>query len=113
MVPRSFKAVLDETVGFAEEALVSIESGDFPERELHYLRQRLLDALALFERDAGIEAAVADLYAAATALAIAQARSAGPGNVREERAARDAFVRFRRRITGALPNAAARESGMA
>ena len=73
-MPRSFKAVLDDTVGFAEEALVSIEAGDFPERELHYLRQRLLDALALFERDAGIEAAVADLYAAATALAIAQAR---------------------------------------
>lgn len=111
-MPRSFSAVLDDTVGFVEEAIVSIEAGDFPERELHYLRQRLLDALALFERDAGIEAAVADLYAAATALAIAQARSAGPGNVREERAARDAFVRFRRRIAGALPNEAARESGI-
>jgi hypothetical protein len=111
-VPGSFRAVLDETVGFAEEAIVSIEAGDFPERELHYLRQRLLDALALFERDAGIEAAVADLYAAATALAIAQARSAGPGNVREERAARDAFVRFRRRLSGALPNEAARNAGI-
>ena len=104
---------LDATVGAVEQAIVSIEAGDFPERELHYLRQHLLDALALIERSPGLEAAVADLYAAATALAIAQGRVRGPGHDREERAARDAFLRFRRRLGSAVANEGARAAELA
>lgn len=108
-MPRSFTTVLDDTVGSVERTIVSIEAGEFPDRELHYLRQHLLDALALLERDPGIEAAVADLYAAATALAIAQGRSRGVRHDREERTARDAFLRFRRRLRAAVPNEEARK----
>jgi hypothetical protein len=108
-----FRTALDGTVDAVGQAIVAIEAGDFPDRELHYLRQHLLDTLAIVERDPGIEAAVADLYAAATALAIAQTRTRGPRHDREERTAHDAFLRLRRRLSAAIPNEATRDLDVA
>jgi hypothetical protein len=67
------------------------------------LRQLLIDLMVLLERDPGIEAAAADLFATASALVRDTAAGHQPGP-RHLRLFREARVRFRERLVAARPS---------
>jgi transcriptional regulator with XRE-family HTH domain len=106
MAHPSFAAKLAEMLEMIERALSAIEQGGGePElRSLQRLLQEMLvNCMRLLERNPGIEAAAADLYASATALVVDHASSAQP-LVRKLRLFREARLRFRHRLTTARPS---------
>ena len=67
------------------------------------LRQHLTSVVVLFERDPGLDAATADLYAAAAAI-VQDTTLASQPLARKRRLLREAQARFRERISTARPN---------
>lgn len=103
---KTFAARLDEMLKLIEQALAAIEQGGGqPElRSLQKLLQELLiNCMRLLERNPGIEAAAADLCAAASVVVIDSTRGAQP-LVRKLRLFREARLRFRQRLTAARPS---------
>jgi hypothetical protein len=73
-------------------------------RELQMLlRQHLESLVVLFERNPGLDAATADLYAAAAAL-VNDCTAASQPLARKRRLLREAQARFQERISAAHPN---------
>jgi hypothetical protein len=66
------------------------------------LRKNLASLLALFERDPGLDAATADLYAAAAAI-VKDATAASQPYARKRRLLKEAQMRFEERIALARP----------
>jgi hypothetical protein len=66
------------------------------------LRKNLASLLGLFERDPGLDAATADLYAAAAAI-VKDAAAASQPYARKRRLLNEARMRFEERITMARP----------
>ena len=106
MTDKTFSARLDEMLEMIEQALAAIEQGGGPP-ELQSLQKLLQDLLIncmrLLERNPGIEAAAADLYAAASVVVIDSTRNAQP-LARKLRLFREAHLRFRQRLTAARPS---------
>jgi hypothetical protein len=106
MTHKSFAKTIDEMLAMIEPALDGLRQGGSTAdlRELQsLLRQLLIDLMALIERDPGIEAATADLYAAASALVADSAVGSQPVT-KKLRLFRDARVRFRERLMVARPS---------
>ncbi|HEU6442733.1 MAG TPA: hypothetical protein VFF38_10250 [Microvirga sp.] len=66
------------------------------------LRKNLASLLSLFERDPGLDAATADLYAAAAAI-VRDVTAASQPYARKRRLLKEAHVRFEERIALARP----------
>jgi hypothetical protein len=65
---RSLQDALDETLGFVQQSVDRIRSGDRTDAELHDLRAHLLHILESIGSDPSVEAASDDLYSVAKAL---------------------------------------------
>ena len=97
--------VIDQMVSLIEPALSAIEQerGETELRDLQaLLRELLADFIGLVERHPGLDAATADLYAAATALVRDNGAGAEP-SPRKLRLFREARRRFHERLTAARP----------
>ena len=106
MAHATFTAKIDEMLGMIERALAAIEQGG-GQPELcslqKLLQELLINCMRLLERNPGIEAAAADLYAAASVVVIDSTRNAQP-LARKLRLFREAHLRFRQRLTAARPS---------
>lgn len=105
--------VIDQMVGLIEPALSAIEQerGESELRDLQaLLRELLADFIGLIERHPGVEAATADLYAAAAALVRDNGAGSEP-SPRKLRLFREARRRFHERLTAARPRAHTVRSG--
>jgi hypothetical protein len=91
-----------------ERAVTAIEQGG-GEADLRDLKQRLIDVLALIERDPGFEMAGQDLYDAAAAYAAKEADTTL--TPRHLRLLREARQRYRSRAMAVRPNDWARREG--
>jgi hypothetical protein len=106
MVEKRFTDTIEEKLAFITPTLNAIEfGGDQPYlRELQtLLRQRLVSLVVLFERDPGLDAATADLYAAAAAI-VQDTTLASQPLARKRRLLKEAQERFQERIAAARPN---------
>jgi hypothetical protein len=101
---------LDEALGAIQTALTQIDETGETEVGLNNVRSHILSVLWLVERNPGIEAAADDLYNAAAAFVLAKA-DPNTGN-RHRRILTDAAIRFRERLTMALPSAQAQRLGL-
>jgi hypothetical protein len=99
MVFKNLVEAVDERLAAIAALLTGIEQGG-GSADLHDLSQNLADAMRLFQRNPGIEAAASDLYAAAVALMMDASVGAQP-MVRKRRLFHDAHNRFRTRLAGA------------
>ena len=106
MMQLTFAARLEEMLGLIERSLAAIEQGG-GQSELRSLRkllqELLLNCMSLLERNPGIEAAAADLSAAASALI----RDTGHEELplaRKLRLFREARQRFENRMKAARPS---------
>jgi hypothetical protein len=91
-------AVSDELAAIAA-IVTGIESGA-DNADLHHLSRHLINALALFRRNPGFEAAADDLYEAAAAIGIEQ-REQGQPTSRKRRLLKEAHLRFQVRLEAA------------
>jgi hypothetical protein len=109
MVPMTRETeIVDRVVALLDPALTGIEQGaaDTELKDLLVLvRELLTDFIGSVERHPGIEAATADLYAAAVALVRASSASPRPGP-RKLRLFREARARFAERLAAAKPGKA-------
>ena len=96
-----FEARKREASDLIAGAAARIQSGDAPQSALCEMRASLLDMLALFDRDPGLEMAADDLYEAAVALASVRLSEAGREDVRLRRILKDAARRFELRAGSA------------
>ncbi len=107
MAHRGFSDLTDKLLSMIEPALDGLEAGggevELPELQA-ILRQLLIDLMRLVERDPGIEAAVADLYAAASVLVRARTEEVRT-SARMRRLFREARTRLRERMIAARPSA--------
>ena len=106
MAEKRFTDTLEEKLALISPTVRAIEfGGDRPYLgELQtLLRQHLASLVVLFERDPGLDAATADLYAAAAAIVNDSARASQP-LVRKRRLLKEAQARFHERIATARPN---------
>jgi hypothetical protein len=105
MAETRFTDTIAEKLALIAPTLNAMEfGGDQPYlRELQTLPRQHLANLVLFERDSGLDAATADLYAAAAALVNDTARASQP-LVRKRRLLKQAQARFQERIATARPN---------
>ncbi|MBD2750976.1 hypothetical protein IC232_30555 [Microvirga sp. BT688] len=106
MADKRFTDTIEEKLALIAPTLNTIEfGGDQPYLcELQtLLRQHLTSLVGLFERDPGLDAATADLYAAAAAIVQDTSRASQP-IVRKRRLLKEAQERFQERIAAARPN---------
>ncbi|QRM35491.1 hypothetical protein [Microvirga sp. VF16] len=106
MAEKSFTDTLEEKLAFISPTVKAIEfGGDQPYlRDLQtLLRQHLASLVVLFERDPGLDAATADLYAAAAAVVNDTSMASQP-LARKRRLLKEAQTRFHERISTARPN---------
>src|SRR5919112_1474958 len=106
MAETRFTDTIEEKLALIAPTLNAMEfGGDQPYlRELQtLLRQHLASLVVLFERDPGLDAATADLYAAAAAVVNDTTRASQP-LVRKRRLLKQAQARFQERIATARPN---------
>jgi hypothetical protein len=106
MADKHFTDTIEEKLALISPTLKAIEfGGDQPYlRELQTLvRQHLASLVVLFERDPGLDAATADLYAAAAAIVQDTALASQP-LARKRRLLKEAQTRFQERIATARPN---------
>ena len=106
MAEKSFTDTIEEKLALISPTLKAIEfGGDQPYlRELQTLvRQHLASLVVLFERDPGLDAATADLYAAAAAIVQDTALASQP-LARKRRLLKEAQARFQERISTARPS---------
>jgi hypothetical protein len=106
MAEKQFTDTIEKKLTLITPTLNAIEfGGDQPHlRELQTLLRQRLASLVLFERDPGLDAATADLYAAAVAV-VNDTTTASQPLVRKRRLLKEAQVRFHDRIATARPNA--------
>ena len=106
MTHRSFTGTLDQILELIKQALTAIEQGG-GQPELQSLQkllgELLINCMRLLERNPGIEAAVADLYAAASAL-IRDSSEGGRPSARTRRLFGEARTRFQERVSTANPS---------
>jgi len=91
---------VDEKLAAIAVLLAQVEQGDGTV-DLRELARHLMEAMRLFQRNPGIEAAVDDLYAAAGALVADSAPRSQP-MARKLRLFKDAKRRFTSRVTAAM-----------
>ncbi len=106
MADESFIDTVEEKLALISPTVRAIEfGGDLPYlRELQtLLRQHLASLVALYERDPGLDAATADLYAAVAAI-VQDTTLASQPLARKRRLLREAQTRFHERIATARPN---------
>jgi hypothetical protein len=106
MAETSFTDTLEEKLAFISPTVKAIEFGGDQSylRELQtLLGQHLANLVVLFERDPGLDAATADLYAAAAAV-VNDTTMASQPLARKRRLLREAQARFHERISTARPN---------
>ncbi|WP_457091144.1 hypothetical protein [Microvirga sp. P5_D2] len=105
MTEKSFTDAIEEKLAPIAPTVRAIEfGGDLPYlRELQTLLRQHLAGLVLFERDTGLDAATADLYAAAAAVVQATTTASQP-LARKRRLLNEAQTRFQARIATARPN---------
>src|SRR5215217_8062000 len=106
MADKRFTDTIEEKLAFISPTVKAIEfGGDQPYlNELQtLLRQHLTSLVVLFERDPGLDAATADLYAAAAAVVNDTAMASQP-LARKRRLLKEAQARFDERIATARPN---------
>jgi hypothetical protein len=105
MTEKTLDEAIHEKLNLIAPTLKAIQGGD----EQAYLgdlqtllRKNLASLLALFERDPGLDAATADVYAAAAAI-VNDATAATQPYARKRRLLQEAQVRFEERIAVARP----------
>jgi hypothetical protein len=106
MTETSFTDTIEEKLAFISPTVKAIDFGGDQAylRELQtLLRQRLASLVVLFERDPGLDAATADLYAAAAAV-VNDTTAASQPLARKRRLLKEAQARFQERISIARPN---------
>jgi hypothetical protein len=106
MADKRFTDTIEEKLALITPTLNAIEfGGDQPYlHELQtLLRQHLASLVVLYERDPGLDAATADLYAAAAAL-VQDTTLASQPRARKRRLLKEAQTRFQERIATARPN---------
>ena len=106
MVEKRFTDTIEEKLAFISPTVKAIEfGGDQPYlHELQtLLKQHLTSLVVLFERDPGLDAATADLYAAAAAIVQDTTLTSQP-LARKRRLLKEAQARFQERISTARPN---------
>jgi hypothetical protein len=106
MAENSFTDIVSEKLALIAPTVKAIEfGGDLPYlREVQtLLRQHLASLVVLFERDPGLDAATADLYAAAAAV-VNDTPAASQPLARKRRLLKEAQTRFHERIAAARPN---------
>jgi hypothetical protein len=106
MTEKRFTDTIEEKLAPIAPTVRAIEfGGDLPYLcELQtLLRQHLASLVALFERDPGLDAATADLYAAAAAV-VNDTTTASQPLARKRRLLNEAQTRFQERIATACPN---------
>ena len=106
MAEKSFTDTIEEKLAFISPTVRAIEfGGDQPYlHELQtLLRQHLTSLIVLFERDPGLDAATADLYAAAAAV-VNDTTMASQTLARKRRLLKETQARFEQRIAAARPN---------
>ena len=106
MAENSFTDIVSEKLALIAPTVKAIEfGGDLPYlREVRILlRQHLASLVVLFDRDPGLDAATADLYAAAAAIVQDTALASQP-LARKRRLLKEAQTRFQERIATARPN---------
>ncbi len=106
MADKWFTDTIQEKLALIAPTLNTIEfGGEQPYlRELQtLLRQHLAGLVVLFERDPGLDAATADLYAAAAAIVQDTTLTSQP-LARKRRLLKEAQARFQERISTARPN---------
>jgi hypothetical protein len=101
MTEATFKNAIDEMLGRLDPIVRVIQQGG-GEAALYSLQQQLIELMALIERNPGIEAATADLHAAAEALVVDRTASMQP-MARKLRLLVDAHQRFRNHLSAAQP----------
>jgi hypothetical protein len=99
MAFKNLVEAVDDKLASIASILVSLEQGS-GSVELRDLAQHLIDAMGLFQRNPGIDAAADDLYAAAAAL-VADRMVGSQPLVRKIRLFKDAHLRFRSRLLAA------------
>ena len=106
MAEKSFTNTIEDKVALIAPTVKAIKFGGDPPylRELQtLLRQRLASLVVLFERDPGLDAGTADLYAAAAALVNDTTRASQP-LARKRHLLKEAQTRFHNRISTARPD---------
>ena len=106
MADKRFTDKIEEKLALITPTLSAIEfGGDQPYLcELQsLLRQHLASLVVLYERDPGLDAATADLYAAAAAI-VQDITLASQPLARKRRLLKEAQTRFQERIATARPN---------
>jgi 4-alpha-glucanotransferase len=106
MADKRFTDAIEEKLALIAPTLNTIEfGGEQPYLcELQtLLRQHLISLVVLFERDPGLDAATADLYAAAAAV-VNDTTAASQPLARKRRLLKEAQARFQERIATAHPN---------
>jgi hypothetical protein len=106
MADESFIDTVEKKLALISPTVRAIEfGGDLPYlRELQtLLRQHLASLVALYERDPGLDAATADLYAAVAAI-VQDTTLASQPLARKRRLLREAQTRFHERVATARPN---------
>jgi hypothetical protein len=106
MAEKSFTDTIEEKLAFISPTVRAIEfGGDQPYlHELQtLLRQHLTSLVVLFERDPGLDAATADLYAAAAAV-VNDTTMASQPLARKRRLLKETQARFEQRVAAARPN---------
>jgi hypothetical protein len=106
MADKHFTDTIEEKLAVIAPTVKAIEfGGDLPYlRELQtLLRQHLTNLVVLYERDPGLDAATADLYAAAAAV-VNDTTLASQPLARKRRLLKEAQTRFQERISTARPN---------
>ena len=106
MAEKRFIGTTEESLALISSTLNAIQfGGDLPYlcELLKLLKQHLASLVVLFERDPGLDAATADLYAAAAAV-VHDITSASPPPARHRRRLKEAQARLQERISTARPN---------
>jgi hypothetical protein len=106
MADKRFTDTIEEKLALIAPTVKAIEFGGDQSylRELQtLLKQHLASLVVLFERDPGLDAATADLYAAAAAVVNDTTRASQP-LARKHRLLKEAQARFNERISTARPN---------
>jgi hypothetical protein len=99
MMFKSLTDAVDEKLASIALVLARMEQGGGA-ADLRELARHLMDAMRLFQRNPGIEAAADDLYAATAAL-VADSTPQSQPMARKLRLFKEAQLRFTSRLTGA------------
>ncbi len=105
MAEKRFTDTAEESLALISSTLNAIQfGGDLPYlcELLKLLKQHLASLAASFERDPGLDAATADLYAAAAV--VHDITTASPSPARQRRLLKEAQARLQERISTARPN---------